>query len=127
MQPKNLLIFLPCQFIAQPIYYAFYASDLFMILYSCSGKQSGGFVSSSGALDGIIGFGQANTSILSQLASTGKVKKIFSHCLNHKGGGIFAIGEVVQPKVNRTKLVPNQYVALLLICVFPFHMTKSEH
>ncbi|XP_073019896.1 aspartic proteinase 36-like isoform X1 [Primulina eburnea] len=79
------------------------------IAFGCSAKQSEGFVSSSGALDGIIGFGQANTSILSQLASSGKVKKIFSHCLNHKkGGGIFAIGEVVQPKVNRIKLVPNQ-------------------
>ncbi|XP_073129824.1 aspartic proteinase 36-like isoform X2 [Henckelia pumila] len=78
------------------------------IAFGCSGKQSGGFASSSVALDGIIGFGQANTSILSQLASSGKVKRIFSHCLSHKGGGIFAIGEVVQPKVNRTKLVPNQ-------------------
>ncbi|KZV47661.1 aspartic protein-like protein 2-like [Dorcoceras hygrometricum] len=69
------------------------------IAFGCSSKQSGGFESSSGALDGIIGFGQANTSILSQLASSGKVKRIFSHCLNHKKrGGIFAIGEVVHPK-----------------------------
>ncbi|KAK6156461.1 hypothetical protein DH2020_010709 [Rehmannia glutinosa] len=74
----------------------------------CSAKQSGELGSSSEAVDGIIGFGQANTSILSQLALSGKVKKVFSHCLDgNKGGGIFAIGEVVQPKVNRTPLVAN--------------------
>ncbi|KAL0322290.1 UNVERIFIED_CONTAM: Aspartic proteinase-like protein 2 [Sesamum calycinum] len=75
----------------------------------CSAKQSGELGTSSEAVDGIVGFGQANTSILSQLALSGKVKKIFSHCLDgNKGGGIFAIGEVVQPKVNRTPLVPNE-------------------
>ncbi|GFQ00388.1 aspartic proteinase-like protein 2 [Phtheirospermum japonicum] len=74
----------------------------------CSAKQSGDLGSSSEAVDGLIGFGQANSSILSQLASSGKVKKVFSHCLDgNKGGGIFAIGEIVQPKVNRTPLVPN--------------------
>ncbi|KAH6757854.1 Eukaryotic aspartyl protease family protein [Perilla frutescens var. hirtella] len=79
------------------------------ISFGCSAKQSGELGSSSEAVDGIVGFGQANTSVLSQLASSGKVKKIFSHCLDgSKGGGIFAVGEVVQPKVNRTPLVPNE-------------------
>ena len=77
----------------------------------CGNKQSGELGTSSEALDGILGFGQANSSMLSQLASSGKVKKVFSHCLdNVNGGGIFAIGEVVEPKVNLTPLVPNQYV-----------------
>ena len=54
--------------------------------------------------------------MISQLALAGKVKKMFAHCLdNVNGGGIFAIGEVVQPKVNSTKLVPNQYVEILHI------------
>lgn len=49
--------------------------------------------------------------MISQLASAGKVKKMFAHCLdNTEGGGIFAIGQVVQPNVNMTALVPNQYV-----------------
>lgn len=79
----------------------------------CSDKQFGDLGSSSQAVDGIIGFGQANTSILSQLALAGKVKKVFSHCLDGKeGGGIFAIGDVVDPKVSRTSLVPNQYMTL---------------
>jgi hypothetical protein len=52
--------------------------------------------------------------MISQLASAGKVKKMFAHCLdNVNGGGIFAIGQVVEPKVNTTSLVPNQYVDLL--------------
>jgi len=40
------------------------------------------------------------------------VKKMFSHCLDTiKGGGIFAIGgDVVQPKVKTTPLVPGMYV-----------------
>ncbi|KAJ9703299.1 hypothetical protein PVL29_004908 [Vitis rotundifolia] len=79
------------------------------VVFGCGNKQSGELGSSSEALDGILGFGQANSSMLSQLASSGKVKKVFSHCLdNVDGGGIFAIGEVVEPKVNITPLVKNQ-------------------
>ena len=49
--------------------------------------------------------------MLSQLAAAGKVKRIFSHCLDTiNGGGIFAIGDVVQPKVKTTPLVPGMYV-----------------
>lgn len=56
-----------------------------------------------------MGFGQSNTSVISQLAAGGSVKRIFSHCLdNMNGGGIFAIGEVESPVVKTTPLVPNQ-------------------
>ncbi|KAG6427628.1 hypothetical protein SASPL_111874 [Salvia splendens] len=79
------------------------------VAFGCSAKQSGELGSSSQAVDGIVGFGQANTSILSQLSLAGKVKKIFSHCLDSKkGGGIFALGEVVEPKVVTAPIVPNQ-------------------
>lgn len=58
-----------------------------------------------------MGFGQANTSVLSQLAAAGDAKRVFSHCLdNVKGGGIFAIGVVDSPAVKTTPMVPNQYV-----------------
>lgn len=87
----------------------------------CGNKQSGELGTSSEAVDGILGFGQANSSLLSQLASSGKVKKEFAHCLdNKKGGGIFAIGEVVEPKVDMTPLVPNQYVSHLILLVFHY-------
>ncbi|XVF41477.1 hypothetical protein PTKIN_Ptkin01aG0282800 [Pterospermum kingtungense] len=79
------------------------------VIFGCGAKQSGELGSSTEALDGILGFGQANSSIISQLAAAGKVKRMFAHCLdNVNGGGIFAIGEVVSPKVSTTPMVPNQ-------------------
>ncbi|KAM7273390.1 hypothetical protein ACFE04_028054 [Oxalis oulophora] len=78
------------------------------VVFGCGAKQSGELGSSSEALDGILGFGQANSSMLSQLSSAGKVKKMFAHCLdNNQGGGIFAIGEVVSPKINTTPMIPD--------------------
>ena len=80
---------------------------------SCGAQQSGQLGATSAAVDGILGFGQSNSSMILQLASLGKVRRIFAHCLdNIKGGGIFAIGEVVQPKVHTTPLVQQQYVIL---------------
>ncbi|KAF8677106.1 hypothetical protein HU200_046571 [Digitaria exilis] len=82
------------------------ADKLHQLKNMCGAQQGGDLGSSNQALDGILGFGQANTSMLSQLAAAGKVKKIFAHCLDTiKGGGIFAIGDVVQPKVKTTPLV----------------------
>ncbi|KAK4763828.1 hypothetical protein SAY87_013266 [Trapa incisa] len=79
------------------------------VKFGCAKKQTGDLGSSDGALSGLIGFGQANSSVLSQLASAGKVKKIFAHCLDsNRGGGIFTIGELVEPKVRTTPLAPNQ-------------------
>ncbi|CAI0376203.1 unnamed protein product [Linum tenue] len=79
------------------------------VVFGCGSQQSGQLGTSSEALDGIIGFGQANSSVFSQLAAAGKVKKVFSHCLDSvKGGGIFAIGQVVSPKVPTTPIIPNQ-------------------
>ncbi|ESW11711.1 hypothetical protein PHAVU_008G053400 [Phaseolus vulgaris] len=78
------------------------------VIFGCGARQSGTLSSGSDeSLDGIIGLGQANSSVLSQLAAAGKVKRVFSHCLDSfTGGGIFAIGEVVEPKFNKTSLVP---------------------
>ncbi|XP_020219139.1 aspartic proteinase-like protein 2 [Cajanus cajan] len=78
------------------------------VIFGCGVKQSGTLSATNDeSLDGIIGFGQANSSVLSQLAAAGKVKRVFSHCLDSiYGGGIFSIGEVVQPKVKTTSLVP---------------------
>ncbi|XP_068338278.1 aspartic proteinase 36-like [Pyrus communis] len=80
------------------------------VVFGCGDKQSGQLGKTAEALDGILGFGQSNSSVFSQLAASGKVKKQFAHCLdNVRGGGIFAIGEVVEPQVNNTTpLVPNQ-------------------
>ncbi|KAL6970848.1 hypothetical protein U1Q18_030530 [Sarracenia purpurea var. burkii] len=79
------------------------------VIFGCGARQSGDLGSSEEALDGILGFGKSNSSMISQLASSGKVKRMFAHCLDGvNGGGIFAIGHVVQPQVNTTPLLPNQ-------------------
>ncbi|KAJ0681536.1 putative nepenthesin [Helianthus annuus] len=77
------------------------------IMFGCGSKQSGGLGKSQQALDGILGFGQSNASLISQLAASKKVKKMFSHCLSGSKGGIFAIGEVVHPEVNSTPILPD--------------------
>ncbi|KAL6976987.1 hypothetical protein U1Q18_025771 [Sarracenia purpurea var. burkii] len=79
------------------------------VAFGCGAKQFGQLGTSSHALDGILGFGQSNSSMISQLALAGKVKKSFAHCLDGtNGGGIFAIGQLVQPKLKSTPLVLNQ-------------------
>ncbi|XP_074310686.1 aspartic proteinase 36-like [Silene latifolia] len=79
------------------------------VVFGCGAKQSGQLSSNDEALDGIIGFGQAKSSVLSQLAAAGKVRKSFSHCLdNEYGGGIFAIGQLVEPNLKTIPLIPDQ-------------------
>ncbi|KAL1194901.1 Aspartic proteinase 39 [Cardamine amara subsp. amara] len=79
------------------------------VVFGCGSDQSGQLDKSESAVDGVMGFGQANTSVLSQLAASGDAKRVFSHCLdNVKGGGIFAVGVVDSPKVKTTPMVPNQ-------------------
>ncbi|CAF2057610.1 hypothetical protein Bca4012_099152 [Brassica carinata] len=79
------------------------------VVFGCGSNQSGQLGKTDSAVDGIMGFGQANTSIISQLAAARNKKRIFSHCLdNVNGGGIFAVGEVESPLVKFTPLVPNQ-------------------
>ncbi|CAN1253254.1 Aspartic proteinase 36 [Linum perenne] len=60
------------------------------VIFGCGARQSGDLGSSTEeALDG--------------------VKKIFAHCLDGKnGGGIFAIGHVVEPRVNMTPIMLDQ-------------------
>ncbi|KAI3754318.1 hypothetical protein L1987_54100 [Smallanthus sonchifolius] len=80
------------------------------VIFGCGNIQSGNLVSSDNALDGILGFGNSNASLISQLASSGKVKKMFAHCLDGGdiGGGIFVIGHVVQPEVTSVHLIQDQ-------------------
>ncbi|KAJ9558887.1 hypothetical protein OSB04_013501 [Centaurea solstitialis] len=79
------------------------------VIFGCGANQTGNLASSEEAFDGILGFGKSNASVISQLASSGKVKKMFAHCLDSdNGGGIFAIGHVVQPKVNSTHLIQDE-------------------
>jgi hypothetical protein len=59
------------------------------------------------ATDGILGLGQNELSIISQLNSQGLSPKVFSHCLkgSEEGGGIFVLGKIVSPRLIFTPLV----------------------
>jgi hypothetical protein len=78
----------------------------------CGARLAQDLGSPDQALDGILGFGRSNSSMLSQLANTGQVRRIFAHCLDSaNGGGIFTIGNIVQPEVKTTTaLAPETYV-----------------
>lgn len=80
----------------------------------CSTLQTGDLTKPDRAVDGIFGFGQQDMSVISQLASQGITPRVFSHCLkgDDSGGGILVLGEIVEPNIVYTPLVPSQYVFL---------------
>ncbi|XP_022755920.1 aspartic proteinase-like protein 2 [Durio zibethinus] len=80
------------------------------IMFGCSVLQTGDLTKSDRAVDGIFGFGQQGLSVISQLSSQGITPKVFSHCLkgNNGGGGILVFGEILEPNIVYTPLVPSQ-------------------
>lgn len=109
--------------------------------YSCSTSQTGDLTKSDRAVDGIFGFGQQGLSVISQLSSIGVTPNAFSHCLKggSQGGGTLVLGQVVEPNMVYTPLVPLQYVLLsstifitrlmldiLVPLVSCYHFTKTE-
>ncbi|CAH8271915.1 unnamed protein product [Arabidopsis lyrata] len=80
------------------------------VVFGCSTSQTGDLVKSDRAVDGIFGFGQQGMSVISQLASQGLAPRVFSHCLKGEngGGGILVLGEIVEPNMVFTPLVPSQ-------------------
>lgn len=84
------------------------SSDL--VMFGCSTSQSGGLTKSEKAIDGIFGFGHGDLSVLSQLSSKGITPKAFSHCLKGEGsgGGILVLGEILEPGIVYSPLIPSQ-------------------
>ncbi|KAK4773631.1 hypothetical protein SAY87_028650 [Trapa incisa] len=80
------------------------------IVFGCSTAVGGGLNDTDSAVDGIFGFGPQNLSVISQLASQGLTPKVFSHCLkgDDAGGGILVLGEIVEPGMVYSPLVPSQ-------------------
>lgn len=62
------------------------------------------------AVDGIFGFGPGALSVISQLSLRGITPKVFSHCLKGEGngGGILVLGEILEPSLVYSPLVPSQ-------------------
>ncbi|GAB4856524.1 hypothetical protein Ancab_014441 [Ancistrocladus abbreviatus] len=80
------------------------------IVFGCSTYQSGDLTKSDRAIDGIFGFGQQSLSVISQLSSRGLTPKVFSHCLKGEsnGGGILVLGEILDPSIVYSPLIPSQ-------------------
>ncbi|ESW22121.1 hypothetical protein PHAVU_005G129000 [Phaseolus vulgaris] len=80
------------------------------VVFGCSNQQTGDLTKSDRAVDGIFGFGQQEMSVISQLSSQGIAPRVFSHCLkgDSSGGGILVLGEIVEPNIVYTSLVPAQ-------------------
>ncbi|XAR64598.1 Nepenthesin [Bertholletia excelsa] len=80
------------------------------IVFGCSTYQSGDLTGPERAIDGILGFGQQDISVISQLSSRGITPKVFSHCLKGEGngGGILVLGEILDPRIVYSPLVPSQ-------------------
>ncbi|KVI00122.1 Aspartic peptidase [Cynara cardunculus var. scolymus] len=80
------------------------------IVFGCSTSQTGDLTKSDRAVDGIFGFGQQGLSVIAQLSSQGIAPDAFSHCLvgNGGGGGILVLGQIVEPNMVYTPLIPSQ-------------------
>ncbi|KAG8647148.1 aspartic proteinase 36 isoform X2 [Manihot esculenta] len=80
------------------------------INFGCSTFQSGDLTKTDKAVDGIFGFGQGDLSVISQLSSHGITPRVFSHCLKGEGsgGGILVLGEILEPGIVYSPLVPSQ-------------------
>ncbi|XP_059428751.1 aspartic proteinase 36 isoform X2 [Corylus avellana] len=80
------------------------------IVFGCSTYQSGDLTKTDKAVDGIFGFGQGDLSVISQLSSRAITPKVFSHCLKGggNGGGILVLGEILEPGIVYSPLVPSQ-------------------
>lgn len=90
------------------------SADVLWILWPdrCSTSQTGDLTKPDRAVDGIFGFGQQSMSVISQLSTQGVTPNVFSHCLkgSNSGGGILVLGQIVEPSIVYTPLVPSQYV-----------------
>ncbi|KAI4371339.1 hypothetical protein MLD38_019586 [Melastoma candidum] len=80
------------------------------VVFGCSTYQTGDLMKSDKAIDGIFGFGQGDLSVISQLSARGLTPKVFSHCLkgDGSGGGIMVLGEILEPNIVYSPLVPSQ-------------------
>ncbi|KAL6513809.1 hypothetical protein OROMI_034461 [Orobanche minor] len=80
------------------------------VVFGCSTSQTGDLTKPDRAVDGIFGFGQQGLSVISQLSSRGITPNAFSHCLKGEngGGGILVLGQIIEPNLVYTPLVPSQ-------------------
>lgn len=81
----------------------------------CSSYHNGGSIHPNTAFDGLFGFGRGALSVISQFSAKGLTPKVFSHCLRGGpiGGGTLVFGEIMEPNIVYTPLIPSRLVHLL--------------
>lgn len=75
------------------------------LTFGCGSNQTGTWLT-----DGLVGFGQAEVSLPSQLSKQNVSVNIFAHCLqgDNKGSGTLVIGHIREPGLVYTPIVPKQ-------------------
>ncbi|KAE8098425.1 hypothetical protein FH972_016491 [Carpinus fangiana] len=105
-----------CYYVSDALYFdmvlgqSLIANSSAPIVFGCSTCQFGDLTKTDKAVDGIFGFGQGDLSVISQLSSRAITPKVFSHCLKGggNGGGILVLGEILEPGIVYSPLVPSQ-------------------
>ncbi|KAK6933443.1 Xylanase inhibitor, N-terminal [Dillenia turbinata] len=87
------------------------------IIFGCSTNLGGQLATNKKSVDGILGLGRQDISVLNQLASTGQIPWVFSECLwsAGTGGGFLVFGEALDKTLTYTPLRPskNHYIIAL--------------
>ncbi|XP_047335349.1 aspartic proteinase 39-like [Impatiens glandulifera] len=78
------------------------------IIFGCSTSVKGPIFEGGRAINGIFGFGQGHSSVLSQLISQKVMPNVFSHCLRGDEGGIVVLGEIMHPNMVYSPLIPTE-------------------
>ncbi|TQD96765.1 hypothetical protein C1H46_017658 [Malus baccata] len=87
------------------------------IIFGCATTVSGLLARTEVSLNGVLGLSQGPLSVISQLSSRGITPSVFFHCLkgDGNGGGILVLGEILEPSIVYTPLVPKKsYYAINL-------------
>ncbi|KAM2745329.1 hypothetical protein PS2_021078 [Malus domestica] len=81
------------------------------IIFGCATTVSGLLARTEVSLNGVLGLSQGPLSVISQLSSRGITPSVFSHCLkgDGNGGGILVLGEILEPSIVYTPLVPKKF------------------
>nr|XP_027185995.1 aspartic proteinase-like protein 2 [Cicer arietinum] len=93
-----------------------------IISSECCTHIDWGLIETPTTFDGIFGFSLGSLSVVSQLSACEIIPNTFSHCLkgDGSGGGILALGTVVEPSIVYTPLVPLKYVFLCTVFLIFF-------
>jgi hypothetical protein len=80
------------------------------VYFGCGHNQTGNLQEESAVVDGLMGLGVSAITIPNQIAPQRNTTRMFAHCLqgSNVGGGIIVMGNITEPDVVFTPMVPDQ-------------------